>query len=181
MSEKSHSERPDLSNLLIDSVDIRHGKKYKLIDGTEISIIELGGKDIEYLCLLAIKARQGVDYFELLHSVRGLGAYPLKRSFVITEDIAASVLFRTAEDIVARAGTHKSYLIPPQQAVDRSNNLLTVATVAHILDVTRAAVYLMLRSGRLKSTKYGRTALIKREDLEQFCASWPGPKRKRSE
>jgi excisionase family DNA binding protein len=128
-----------------------------------------------------MKAVQGTDYFELLRLVRGLGAYPLKGSYCITKEIVASVLFRTAEDTVSRAGIRQSVLIPPQPMVDKFENLLTVATVAQILDVTRAAVYTMLRDGRIKGTKYGNISLIKREDLEQFRAKWPGPKRKRSE
>lgn len=181
MPKTPDPEAPNPLDALIDPINIHHDNKYKLIVGADLSLAELSNEDIKYLGFLAMKGIQGMDYFELLRLVRGLGAYPLKGSHFITADIATSVLFRTAEDIVARAGIRQGVLIPPQQMVDKSNSLLTVATVAQILGVTRVAVYQMLQSDRLKSTKYGRTPLIKREDLEQFRASWPGPKRKKSE
>lgn len=175
MSEKSLEALNSL-DLLIDPANIRHDSNYKLIDGTVLSFAELSAVDIAYLVGLARKAIDGMGYLQLLRFTRGLGAYPLNGSIVITEQIAASVLFRTAEDIVVRAATQQGVLIPPQQAVDMSGNLLTVPTVADILGITRAAVNQMLRSARLNGTRYGRTFLIKEDDLERFRAHWPGPR-----
>ncbi|MBI2641862.1 helix-turn-helix domain-containing protein [Candidatus Roizmanbacteria bacterium] len=179
MSETSHLEKPDPLGFLVNPANIRPDKKHTLIDGTDISLVELLSEDINFLSQLATKAMQQVGYFVLLRLVRGPGAYPLKGSIYITKTITSSVLFRVAEDIVSRAACCQGVLIPSQQMVDKFENLLTVPSVADILDVTRVAVNQMIRSGILKGERYGRTFLIRRGDLEQFCASLPGSKCKR--
>lgn len=133
--------------------------------------------DWEFFARLAIRALSGEDYLELVQLVSGLGAYPMKGSPYITNEIENSLLFQIAMRIVQVAGTRQGLLIPDQDEVNPTLNLLTVATVAKELEVSRAVVNEMLRSGRLRGKRVGRNWIVERVDLDRFRTNWRGTKR----
>jgi excisionase family DNA binding protein len=51
---------------------------------------------------------------------------------------------------------------------ENSNHYLTISQAAHLVGVTRQAIYISVKSGRLKSFRMGYKWLVTAQDLEKY-------------
>ena len=57
-------------------------------------------------------------------------------------------------------------------------DVLTAEQAAEIKGVTRRAIYDAIHTGKIKADRFGRTWLIKREELDKYKPHQPGRKKK---
>jgi len=143
---------------------------YELLSGEKLSTGWLSENDNKWLEELKQNVANDDDYFILLRSVRGLGAYPLKGAERLTPEVAQSVLFRVAQDIVERTGIRQGYSLPPGSGLEDIGNkdLLSTPEAAEIIGITRAGIHHALINGRLRGWKVGSGWVLLRADVLRY-------------
>lgn len=151
-------------------INNKNNNIYQLLSGENVSTCRLRENDREWLEWLREEAENDVDYFILLRTVRGRGARPLKGSWRLTPEIAQSVLFRVAEDIVERVGIQQGYSLPPGTGLEELDEkaLVSGPEAAEIIGVTRAAVHRALAEGRLRGWMVGTNWVLSRADVLKY-------------
>ena len=156
---------------------------YELLSGERVSLGWLNPTDMTFLEGLKAAVESGHDYFELLMGVRGKKAYPFKGAAKLTPEIARSVLYRVAEDIVERAGIQQGHSIAPGSgpADPDEKPLVSLSEAAEIIGITRAGVHLALTKGRLKGWQVGKVWVLDKRSVQRYrdrrseSASAPAP------
>jgi len=142
---------------------------YLLLSGERVSLGWLGEADLNFLTDLKEHVAEGESYFLLLERVRGREAYPLKGAKRLSAEIAQSVLFRVAADIVERVGIRQGVAVRPDQLGDPVRQpLVSVSEAAELIGVSRAAVHLALTNGKLRGYQVGKQWVIKRSVAEAY-------------
>ena len=143
---------------------------YELLGGDRISIGWLGEPDMRFLEMLKDGAQGGESYFDLLRLVRGKGAYPLKGSQRLTSEVAQSVLYRVASDIVERAGIRQGVALEPGSDMESPDDrpLVSLSEAAEIIGMSRAGVHLALTKGRLKGWQVGSIWVLDLRDVKRY-------------
>jgi excisionase family DNA binding protein len=70
-----------------------------------------------------------------------------------------------------QAGTQAFSGIHPEKTSDSLPLMLTPASVAHELSLSRFTIYSLLKSGRLRGRRFGRVILVPREEVVAFASS----------
>jgi hypothetical protein len=142
---------------------------YTLLSGRQLSLGWLDEMDMQYLEGLAEKAKAGEDYFELLKLVRGHGAYP-RDGGSLTPEVAQSLVFQVATDIVERAGIEQGLSIHPQDLFDipQETPLVSIAQAAEIIGFSKAATHQALMKGKLRGWLVGNYWVLDRSSVERF-------------
>jgi excisionase family DNA binding protein len=140
---------------------------YELLNGERISIGWLSERDMTFLEGLKVAWQQGDDYFELLRAVRGKNAYTFKGAKKLTPEVAQSVLFRVAQDIVERAGIKQGVALPPGDGLEIPDNkpLCSISEAAEIIGVSRSAIHQSLTRGKLRGWMVGTIWVLARADV----------------
>ncbi len=137
---------------------------YPLLSGEIVDLRRLNPEERRFLSALKARARKKEgDYFDLLRSVKGPGAFPL-RGGPITPEVAVSPLYRAAHDIVDRVGIEQGYLLPPGVALDvpRTGEWVSMTQAAELIGVSRTAVHQALLEKRLEGLRVGNAWIIER-------------------
>ncbi|MHC4298790.1 MAG: helix-turn-helix domain-containing protein [Planctomycetota bacterium] len=143
---------------------------YEFLSGEQVSTKRFCKQDREWLRQMKEDASDNADYFILLRSVRGLGAYPFKGSEKITAEIAQSALFRIADDIVRRVGVRQGAVLASGDWLDvtEENPVVSGPEAADIIGITRSAVHKALSDGRLRGWVVGTMWVLSRADVLNF-------------
>jgi len=143
--------------------------KYKLLKGSEADISKLPKEDIDFILGLYAQAMNNEDYFDLMRTICGPGAYPLKGSPGVTREIHDSTLYLVAEDIVDRVGMRQGAILPDEDDVMVPTQMIVSAQeAAKKLGVTRSAVIKAAQQGKIKGKKIGGTWALLLESVEAY-------------
>jgi hypothetical protein len=143
---------------------------YEFLSGEKVSIKRFCKQDREWLNQLKENSKGNCDYFILLRSVRGRGAYPRKGYWDLKPEIAQSTLFRVADDIVKRVGVRQGIVLQYGDELDFTgeNPLVSGPEASEIIGITRSAVHKALSDGRLRGWVVGTTWVLFRADVLSF-------------
>ena len=143
--------------------------KYKLLNGDMVDTSELPEDDLQFLLHLQNRAMDGEDYFELLRTICGPSAYPLKGGLKVTREVHDSILYRVAENIVDRVGIHQGVILPNQDdEMVPTDEIVGAAEAADILGVSRSAVIKAAQRGRIRGKKVGHAWALLLESVQSY-------------
>ena len=114
---------------------------YELLNGTVVELDELDNADLAFLLGLQRRAMAGDDYFDLERDVCGPGAYPLKGSPRVTQEIHDTPLFLVAEDVAYRLAIQQGVMAPNiDDGLGQTEGIMSVTEAAEHLGISRSAV-----------------------------------------
>jgi excisionase family DNA binding protein len=144
------------------------GRTYRLLDRRTIDLQGLTAREQRFLADLQKMAREEISYFEIERMALGPGSPALGGRNRVDERIAATPLYRAAEDIATRAGIDQGLILAPEHeaklaAAASDGSMISVVQAADLIGISRTAVYKAIEKGTLKALRIGNVTVVDRQ------------------
>ena len=151
-------------------------KTHRLMDGTKVVLEDLSRYERDFLRTIRTMMKHGASYFDIYRFSLGPGSPALQGRTRVDRDLFDAPLHQVAMDLAMRAGIEQGLILDPRYESLRPlaaqiESPLNVVETAHVIGVTRMAVYKAIKEGRLPHVRIGNVLLIRKADALAFRRS----------
>jgi excisionase family DNA binding protein len=138
-----------------------------------VSLTALAARERAFLADIEKMVRRDISYFEVYRAAVGPGSVALGGRNRIDRQIADTPLYLVAVDLATRAGIKQGLILAPADEHERGGapadgSMMSVAQVASLIGISRAAVYKAIEKGSLRVRRIGNVTVVDRKSAAEY-------------